>query len=395
MTLAFSESDRRRIGSGEPVATIQPPTLPQLIWILTNPPMNVGEGFVRGYWRVEHGALCDVLALLMGQPPSLGSGWHRFLSHLNPRHYIKQHLATRVATRAVKRHYDVDADFYRLMLGPTMAYSCAFFGGRDISLDDAQCAKLDMSIERLGLGRDDALDVLDIGCGWGSMARHIAERTRCRVHGVTISPQQAAFCRAKWPEDSGPFANRLTLAEVDYLALNESSAYDRIISIGMLEHVGKHDLVAFFRKLAALLRPEGRALVHFITRQRPGKTNAWIDANIFPGGYIPLLSEVLSAVERSGLRHRAVHLHPGDDYYRTLQQWIGNLFENIEAVRALLALSPGVGSDAQRAQEAMRLWYFYLSGVSAMFLEELDGCCVTQLVLEPRNSSTPTVRTSI
>jgi cyclopropane-fatty-acyl-phospholipid synthase len=231
---------------------------------------------------------------------------HRRLKQFNPRPR---------AQRNVAHHYDLDGRLYGLFLDADRQYSCAYFEAPDQSLDDAQLAKKRHIAAKLLVGQRHR--VLDIGCGWGGLALYLAEMTGARVTAITLSKEQHAFASANAAEKglTGSVDFRLQ----DYRDL--AGKFDRIVSVGMFEHVGIGFYDTFFRQCSRLLDNRGVMLLHSIGRpEGPNVTNPWIAKYIFPGGYIPALSEVLPWVERSGLLVTDIEilrLH----YAETLKHW--------------------------------------------------------------------------
>ena len=252
---------------------------------------------------------------------------------------------------AVRHHYDVSNEFYRLVLGPTMVYSCAYFESPDDSLDEAQQRKLDLICRKLRLRQGHRL--LDVGCGWGSLALHAAARYGARAVGVTLSEPQAELARERIRE-----AGVSDLCEVrvaDYREVDDGP-YDRIASVGMFEHVGRARLAEYFSRLAALLRPGGLLLNHGIARLAPAKRNdkSFIARFVFPDGELHHLGTVVEAVERTRLEVRDVE-SLREHYTLTLRCWLANL-----AARPAEAI-------AEAGPERERVWRLYMTGSALSF----------------------------
>ncbi|MEU5715513.1 cyclopropane-fatty-acyl-phospholipid synthase family protein [Streptomyces sp. NPDC020403] len=254
---------------------------------------------------------------------------------------------------AISHHYDVGNDFYALVLGPSMVYSCAYWqdGG---TLEDAQRDKLDLVCRKLALKEDDRL--LDVGCGWGSMAIHAAREYGARVTGVTLSAEQAAFARKRIAEEG--LTERIEIRVQDYRDVRDGP-YDAISSIGMAEHVGSVRFREYADDLYALLKPGGRLLNHQIAR-RPEKDESayhvdeFIDAYVFPDGELAPVGRTVATLEEAGFEARDVEAIR-EHYALTLRRWVANLEENWkEAVRAT---SPG------RA----RVWRLYMAASALSF----------------------------
>jgi cyclopropane-fatty-acyl-phospholipid synthase len=247
-------------------------------------------------------------------------------------------------SRAVRHHYDVPPEFFRLFLGPTMTYSCAIFSRGAGSLEEAQETKLELVCQKLQLKRGQ--HVLDVGCGWGSFAIHAAQRHGVHVTGITLSPPQAETARQR-AEEAG-VADRTDFRVVDYRELAGES-FDAVASIGMVEHVGAEQMDEYARRLRGALRPAAPLLNHGIAnlRQQDPKPGDFSARYVFPDGAPQPLSRVLVALERAGLETHHIEEFR-DDYAETLRHWARRLDENIdEAVRL-------AGS------ERVRVWRLYL-----------------------------------
>jgi cyclopropane-fatty-acyl-phospholipid synthase len=342
--------------------------------ILMDPERRFGEAYMNGTLTIEEGSIVDVLALVMSQvsalrpprwarPQWLARYLGRRLRQLNPR---------RRARRNVARHYDLDSRLYALFLDGDRQYSCAYFETPDQSLDDAQLAKKRHIAAKLLLAPSHR--VLDIGSGWGGLAFYLAETCGARVEGVTLSRQQLSLSRAR-AEEKG-IAGKVDFRLADYRDLN--GRFDRIVSVGMFEHVGVGCYDAFFRKCAEMLADDGVMLLHSIGRaEGPGYTNPFIAKYIFPGGYIPALSEVLPAIERSGLLltdMEILRLH----YAETLKAWRERFMARRE--------------EAERLYDARfcRMWEFYLAAAEMAFRKH--GMMVFQAQLTRRQGVVPITR---
>jgi cyclopropane-fatty-acyl-phospholipid synthase len=243
----------------------------------------------------------------------------------------RRHSAARDA-RAVRHHYDVSNEFFRLFLGESMTYSCAIFSRGAKTLEEAQETKLELVCQKLALKPGDR--VLDVGCGWGSFALHAATRHEAHVVGITLSEPQARLARERAAQAG--VADRVEILVADYREL-AGEQFDAIASIGMVEHVGAVQIDAYAQQLARLLRPGGRLLNHGIARLRHGDPEAgpFSERYVFPDAAPLHLSRILFALERAGFATEHVEGFPGD-YAQTLVHWAGNLDEHIdEAVRLI------------------------------------------------------------
>ena len=316
--------------------------------IMAEPSMGVGEAYMDGRLIFERGSIRDLLDLAtrngadaktMKRPGPIKRGWATLVAEQNAR---------QAARRNVSHHYDLSLDLYRAFLDADMQYSCAYFERDDMNLDEAQAAKKRHIIAKLDLAEGQR--VLDIGCGWGGMALSLAE-AGANVDGVTLSAEQLATARAR--ADARGLAGRAHFSLTDYRDI--TGQYDRIVSVGMFEHVGRPNYQSYFDTIAARLTDDGVALVHSIGRRGPPSTTDKFTAKyIFPGGYIPSLSEVLPAIERAGLwvtDLEILRLH----YARTLHCWL----ERFEARRAEMA--------ELYDERFCKMWEFYLAGAEMGF----------------------------
>ena len=284
---------------------------------------------------------------LIGLPPSPPAEEAKLRGH--------RHSRRRDAS-AISHHYDVGNDFYRLVLGASMTYSCAYWPHEPsaaFGLADAQLAKCDLVARKLGLTK--GMRVLDVGCGWGTFARHAAHTYGVQVVGVTLSGEQAAFARKQVVEDS--LADRVEIRVQDYREVDDGP-YDAIASIGMVEHVGAALLPVYAADLFALLRPQGRLLNHAIAR-RPGHSpefspTSFIDRYVFPDGELVPLATTVGALEDAGFEVRDVE-SLREHYALTLREWVANLERHWDEATRL--------TSPARA----RIWRLYMAGSALAF----------------------------
>lgn len=301
-----------------------------------------------GHLTLDAGRLVDLLEL------GIQAAKHRTGSFLEP---LTERLRTMArpantlgrAARNAHHHYDIPIELYRLFLDRRMQYSCAYFPTGQEGLDEAQALKIAHIAAKLSLKPGQSF--LDIGCGWGGLAIELAEKAQVQSTGLTLAPEQLAEAQRQAEQSSARAHIEFHLA--DYRQW--SGQYDRIVSVGMLEHVGKAGLGPFFLQLSRMLKPDGIALVHAIGcwDGRAGH-NSWIDRYIFPGGYIPALSEVIMALEHSGLKlldTEVLRLH----YAFTLAHWSARFQAQRDAALALLG------------ERFCRMWEFYLAACEIAF----------------------------
>jgi cyclopropane-fatty-acyl-phospholipid synthase len=359
-------------GSGPPVV-VRFTTASAQRAVLFDPELKLGEAYIDGTFVVERGSIADVLAILFRQdsswtprwawPPRLARYLFRRLQHFNP--------PTR-ARRNVAHHYDLDGRLYSLFLDGDQQYSCAYFESADQLLDDAQLAKKRHLAAKLRLGP--GANVLDIGCGWGGLALYLAEICRAHVTGITLSDEQYRRAQNRAAERGQTRDTNFRL--IDYRDVE--GRFDRIVSVGMFEHVGVSFYDAFFNKCAYLLEEDGVMLLHTIGRKStPGTTNPWVAKYIFPGGYIPALSEVLPAIERARLivtDIEVLQLH----YAETLKAWRERfLAHRGEAARLY-------------DQRFVRMWEFYLASSEMSFRD--GDMVVFQIQMTKHKGITPPTR---
>ena len=338
-------------GTGEPVA-VRFLTNDAERRILLNPELALGEIYMDGTFVVEQGSIADALAILLDQPEILPrwaklQWWVRYLvrhaQQFNPRSRARENVA---------RHYDLDGRLYSLFLDVDQQYSCAYFETPDSSLDDAQLAKKRHLAAKLLVRPGDR--VLDIGSGWGGLGLYLAEATGADVTGVTLSTEQLQVSNARAAEKNLTGSAKFVLE--DYRDI--PGPFNRIVSVGMFEHVGVDFYETYFRRCAELLTDDGVMMLHSIGRSDgPDVTNPWIAKYIFPGGYIPALSEVFPAIERAGLLVcdiEILRLH----YAETLKAWRERFMaRREEAVRLY---------DERFA----RMWEFYLASSEMSFRKQ-------------------------
>lgn len=341
--------------------------------LLLNPELEFGEQYMKGAIEVEDGSIADVLEVISAnfsrRPTLLTAGLSRF-RQLTRR--LRQNNDRRRAPRRVAHHYDLNEQFYRLFLDKDLQYSCAYFESEGQSIDDAQLAKKRHLAAKLVTSPGQS--VLDVGCGWGGLPIYLAEMLNLTVTGVTLSAEQARVAAER--AAASPAADRLQIEQRDYRTLERQ--FDRIISVGMFEHVGIGRYNEFFRTCHRLLADDGVMVLHAIGRtDGPGSTNPFIDKYIFPGGYIPALSEVFPAIERSGLvttDMEILRMH----YAETLRHWrLRFLDRHAEALQLY-------------DERFLRMWEFYLAGAEMAF--RTGTMMVFQIQLAKRQTAVPITR---
>lgn len=371
--VVFPDGTLQSIGQGAvPRLRMRILDAPTELKLALNPELALGEAVMDGRVVVEQGSLYDLLDVLVAAiHKARPKGWGKTLEGLRTAvRRFHQNNTPALAKRNVAHHYDLKSDFFRLFLDPDMQYSCAYFAQPNMTLAQAQLAKKRHIMGKLDL--QPGQRVLDIGCGWGGMALSIARETGASVTGITLSEEQLAIARERGGESGLPVEFRLQ----DYRHLTEP--FDRIVSVGMFEHVGVGYYRDYFRKIRELLNDDGVALIHTIGRSTPpGATNPFIAKYIFPGGYIPAMSEVAAAVEQEGLvitDVEVLRLH----YAETLKAWRENfLARRAEAV-------------AMYDERFARMWEFYLAASEASFRH--DDLVVFQFQLAKKLDGLPITR---
>ncbi|MGH7222871.1 MAG: class I SAM-dependent methyltransferase [Gemmataceae bacterium] len=342
--------------------------------IALRPTLYFGEAYMDGSLSVEKGNLWDLLDLCgknLAHRRSRLPIWFGRTCRTVAR-YFQQYNSRRAARRNVAHHYDLSERLFRSFLDTDLQYSCAYFRDPTLSLDQAQAAKKRHIVAKLLLAPGQR--VLDVGCGWGGLAIAMAKDYPVHVTAVTLSQDQLRVAKQRAAE--ARIDERIAFDLRDYREIE--GRFDRVVSVGMFEHVGRPNYETFFDKVATLLADDGVALIHAIGRMDgPGLTDAWTRKYIFPGGYIPALSEVLPAVERAGLWATDIEilrLH----YAETLRAWREQFLAGWT--------STSKGADDQ----FRRMWEFYLAGSEMAF--RYGGLMVFQLQLAKRVDALPLTR---
>ena len=339
--------------------------------IAANPSLAVGEAYMEGGLVVEAGDIWD-FAEIIGRNAD-----YRPLKRAGAleRWWLDRRLQANArlqARRNIAHHYDLSVDFYRRFLDEDLQYSCAYFPYPGASLEEAQLAKKRHLAAKLLLSPDQR--VLDIGCGWGGLGLTLAKDSGARVDGVTLSVEQLGMAQAR--AEAAGLANRAQFSLTDYRDV--AGPYDRIVSVGMFEHVGRPNFQTYFDQVARLLKDDGVAVIHSIGRHEgPSFTQPWIAKYIFPGGYIPAMSEVLTCVERAGLMVtdiEVLRLHYAD----TLRAWR----KRFNRQRATIA--------KMYDERFCRMWELYLCLSEVAF--RYRGHMVFQLQLAKKVDAVPLTR---
>jgi cyclopropane-fatty-acyl-phospholipid synthase len=359
-------------GSGEPVAHVHLRNRDVLKRLTADPEIAFGEAYMDGDWWPGEGGLQAVFRLYFANAGNFASTRTLDMARVAFRGILEMNNQLR-SKRNVEHHYDIDSSLFQHFLDEDMQYSCAYFRDADMTLDEAQLAK------RQHIGRKLLLEpgqkVLDIGCGWGGMALYLAQAYNVKVVGLTLSEDQ--FSLAKQRAEKAGLAGQVTFLKEDYR--EHQGAYDAIVSVGMFEHVGRPQYQTYFDQVARLLKPDGRALIHTIGRNGvpPRDSRTWIQKYIFPGGYIPSLSDIAPRIEHTSLMLSDLEvwrLH----YARTLATWNERFQNRREVFRERLG------------ERFCRMWEFYLLSCEAVF--RYGELIVFHFQLAHRNDVVPLTR---
>ena len=342
--------------------------------LLFNPDLYFGEAYTDGTAKIENGSLTDFLEIAL---KNIGRNHTNILSRILNKlrgtyRYLTNFNVTKKSKKNVAHHYDISDDLYDLFLDPKRQYSCAYFKNENDSLEVAQNNKIDYIIKKLNLKPNQK--VLDIGCGWGSLAIEIAKKSQCEVTGITLSENQYKYSINKAKELN--VENQVQFKLIDYRQLNEK--FDRIVSVGMFEHVGRKYYKTFFNQINKLLNDTGIALIHTIgSVNQPRDPQPWITNYIFPGGYTPSMSEITAPIEKSGLvisDVEVLRMH----YSHTLRNWKQRFLNNKSKVLTMFD------------ENFFRMWEFYLTSCEMVF--KWNDQVVFQFQLSKDLTSLPTTR---
>ncbi len=341
--------------------------------IVFDPELKLGEAYMEGGLVVDQGSIADFLDIIVyhvaQHPPSLWSRLIRDGRSLFRRFFQFNNMFR--AKRNARHHYNIDSRIYRLFLDPDMQYSCAYFANKNDPIEVAQQAKKRHIINKLFMNRE-GLRVLDIGCGWGGLGLEIARKAKASVVGINLSDEQIKIARERATTEALPCDFRIQ----DYRDVSEK--FDRIVSVGMFEHVGKSYYDAFMRKSYDVLADDGVMLLHTIGRwDGPSDTNAWVWRYIFPGGYAPTLSELAPSIEQAGLiitDIEILRIH----YAETLRCWRERFLAQREEVLKIFD------------ERFIRMWEFYLAGFEPCF--RYYGLMVMQIQMTKKVDVLPLTR---
>jgi cyclopropane-fatty-acyl-phospholipid synthase len=363
ITVIDASGRRQSFGQGEPRVTIRLADR-AIDWSLAfNPSLKVGEAYMDGKLTVEEGSLYDFIDIGMANTAGIeGERWQRVIAAFHTvARWWHQHNPIGLAREHVAHHYDLSRRLFELFLDESMQYSCAYFIRPSMTLAEAQVAKMRHIAAKLAL--EPGQRVFDIGCGWGGLGIFLAKHCDVEVVGVTLSKEQHELATRRAREAG--VDKQVTFKLQDYRL--ETGTYDRIVSVGMFEHVGVKHYREFFGAVERLLKPTGAALVHAIGRRGgPGFTNPWLRKYIFPGGYSPALSEVVPVVEKTSLwitDIEVLRLH----YAETLRAWLDNFNRHRAEIARIYD------------ERFCRMWEFYLIGSELSFRHDFNMVWQMQL----------------
>ncbi|HMJ49530.1 MAG TPA: cyclopropane-fatty-acyl-phospholipid synthase family protein [Burkholderiales bacterium] len=333
------------VGQSKPVVDVRVKSRSCLVKLLLNPELYFGDAYSDGLVEVDGDLVKLVEVAYQGLARARSTGlWSQMIKWLNRRNTN----ALAESRENIHHHYDLGNEFYKLWLDQQMVYTCAYFTSPDITLEQAQIAKMDHVCRKIRLRPEES--VVEAGCGWGALALHMATQYGARVKAFNISHEQIAYAKAR--ARALGIEHRVEFIEDDYR--NASGRFDAFMSVGMLEHVGPEYYPELRRVIDRCLDPNGRGLLHSIGRNRPNPLNAWVEKRIFPGAYPPSLREMLEVVEDwdySVLDVENLRLH----YALTLKHWLQR-FEN----------SSGKVKEMYD-ERFLRAWRLYLAGSIAAF----------------------------
>ena len=375
LTIVDSKNNTHQFGSGTGNLKIRLKNKSIEKKLFRNPSLHFGEGYMNKEILIEEGSIEELIDLITSCYDDFikHNSIYRMYENFSGYFKIFQQLNEVVKSKQnVAHHYDLKEDLYKLFLDKDMQYSCAYFHNENISLDQAQIDKKNHIINKLQIS--DKMKVLDIGCGWGGMAIEIAKQTGAKVKGITLSENQFETASQRAQEEG--LSEKITFKLQDYRDENET--YDRIVSVGMFEHVGIKYFKEYLKKTYDLLKDSGVFLLHTIgQRGVPTATSPWIRKYIFPGGYIPSLSDIIHETEKLNINITDIEilrLH----YAHTLTHWYKNVQKNKSQIINMFD------------ERFYRMWEFYLLASKYSFVNM--GNVVFQIQISKNINNLPLTR---
>ncbi|HEY2421414.1 MAG TPA: cyclopropane-fatty-acyl-phospholipid synthase family protein [Neobacillus sp.] len=341
--IVFWDGETVRYGDGEPQFKLILHDVLSKSEIIQDPSIAFGEAYMDGIIEVEGNLKAVVASMYKSQESFLGT--NKFTANI----LKKFSNTTKRSKENIAFHYDIGNDFYKLWLDETMTYSCGYFRTPEDSLKTAQQNKVAHILKKLNLHEGQTL--LDIGCGWGELIITAAKRYGVKALGITLSEEQ--FARVKERISNEGLEDYIEVLLTDYRELKKAK-FDRIVSVGMLEHVGQDHLPEYFQKVNELLNEGGLSVLHTITSPKEGATNTWIDKYIFPGGYVPSVNELVNQITNNKfylIDYESLRRH----YALTLDMWAENFENALTEVRKT------------KDERFIRMWRLYLHACSASF----------------------------
>ena len=367
-----------KYGNTNPLVTIKLQNKKIERKLFLNPGLHIGEAYMNKELTILNGSIEDLINLVTNCYDDFisNNNFYKFYEYLSSIFMPLQQINQLVNSKKnVAHHYDIDENLYKLFLDKDMQYSCAYFHNPNISLEQAQKDKKQHIINKLQITQE--MNVLDIGCGWGGMAIEIAKSTGAKVKGITLSENQ--FQTASKRAQKEGLTDKVTFALQDYR--NENNKYDRIVSVGMFEHVGVKYFKTYLKKANDILKDNGVFLLHTIgQRGKPTATSPWIRKYIFPGGYIPSLSEIMKETQKLNINVtdiEVLRLH----YAHTLSHWYKNVRENKDKIIKMFD------------ERFFRMWEFYLLASKYSFINM--GNVVFQIQISKNINNLPLTRNYI
>ena len=338
------DGEEKRIGSGEPKFTVTVNRMPSAQEFLTSTSLALGEAYMRGDIEVDKD-LYYVLNLFLGEMGKFTTDKGKL------KKLIMTSKTKANQKKEVQAHYDLGNDFYKLWLDESLTYSCAYFKSESDTLYEAQKNKIEHILQKLAL--EDGMTLLDIGCGWGFLLIEAAKKYHIKGTGITLSKEQCRLFEEKIKEEQ--LEDYLSVQIMDYRDLSQlGKTFDRAVSVGMIEHVGRGNYDEFLKQVNSVLNPGGLFLLHYISAMKEHPGDAWIKKYIFPGGTIPSLREIVTLLpdfDFYTLDIESLRRH----YNRTLLCWRENFNKNIDEI------------EKKRGKEFARMWELYLCACAATF----------------------------
>ena len=370
-----SKNNDHEFGSGEPLIKVKLTNKSIEKKLFRNPALHLGEGYMNEEILIKQGTIEELIDVVTSSYDDFVRNNSLYRTYENFSGYFKvfQQLNETVKSKQnVSHHYDLKEDLYKLFLDKDMQYSCAYFHNENISLEQAQIDKKNHIINKLKI--EENMNVLDIGCGWGGMALEIAKQTGAKVKGITLSENQYTTASKRAHEEG--LSDKVSFQIQDYR--NENLKYDRIVSIGMFEHVGIKYFKSYLKKTYDLLKDNGVFLLHTIgQRGIPTATSPWIRKYIFPGGYIPSLSDIIMETQKLNINITDIEilrLH----YAHTISHWYKNFQKNKDEIIKMFDI------------RFYRMWEFYL--LASKYSFENMGNVVFQIQIAKNINNLPLTR---